>query len=636
MGAPYPELRENQQLIERIVHAEEERFNQTLRSGQNYLDAHLDELLASRVGSGDATDTTDAADTADATDTVDATDAADATGATDTAGTTAPTLSGKAAFELHDRYGFPIDLTIEIAAERGIEVDRDGFERHMDDQRERARAAAKDDAWGSGSIFNDILNAHGPTTFVGYGAHKASATVVALVVAAQDQSDPGESRFVLVDRIAAGQRAQVILDRTPFYGEMGGQVGDTGFITTPDGAGDFHVEDTKVYEKAVYAHSGVARGTLAVGDTVTAQIDSLRRERIERNHTATHLLHFALRTILGEHVRQAGSLVAPDRLRFDFTHFEAVTHEQIRRVEELVNNLIMEDSDVNAYETSLDEARASGVTALFGEKYGERVRVLQAGADSRELCGGTHVTHTAQIGFLKVTVETSVGANLRRIEAVTSFDALEYVNRLQAELLSASAIIKAPPAELAERVEALQRRVQELEGELKRQRLDVANDHIDALVTEAEEVRVTQGGKAIEGVGAVGAVGVQAGEGVEEAQSAQGAEPATSAGYRLVVARLDGQAVEGLRGMWDLLRARLGEKSAVVLGSLTPAGTPLLLAAGTPAAVACGFDAGAIIKAVAPRIKGGGGGKPTMAQAGGKAAEGIDFALRDARAMLIG
>jgi alanyl-tRNA synthetase len=559
MGAPYPELRENQRLIERIVHAEEERFNQTLRSGQSYLDAHLDELAKTQG----------------------------------LPQTSAPVLDGKAAFELHDRYGFPIELTIEIAAEQGVEVDRDGFEAHMDDQRERARAAVKDDAWSSGSVFNDLLNAQGPTTFVGYSVHEAPATVVALVVATRDQ-DSDERRFVAVDRINAGQHAQVVLDRTPFYGEMGGQVGDRGFITTSDGTGDFHVEDTKVYEKAIYAHSGVIDGALAVGDTVIAQIDSMRRERIERNHTATHLLHLALRVILGEHVRQAGSLVAPDRLRFDFTHFEAVTPEQISRVEEFVNNLIMKDSEVSAYETSLDDARASGVTALFGEKYGERVRVLEAGADSRELCGGTHVTHTAQIGFLKITGESSVGANLRRIEAVTSFDALEYVNRIQAASLKAAAVLKTQPAELSDRIEALQRRIQELEEELRSRRLASAIDDIDTLVKTAADV-----------------------------------------GYRLVVARSDGHVVEGLRSIWDLLRARLGDKAAVVLGGLTPAGTPLLLAAGTPAAVDAGFDAGALIKRIAPLIKGGGGGKPAMAQAGGKDAAGVDEALDAARTQLI-
>jgi alanyl-tRNA synthetase len=607
MGEPYPELQENRELIERIVRAEEERFNQTLRSGEVYLDAHLETLGTDEMSAAGATGV---AAVSDETGVV---REASTASAASVASVAVPMLPGATAFELHDRYGFPIELTIEIAAERGIEVDREGFERHMADQRARARAAVKDEAWSSGSVFNDLLGLHGPTTFVGYAAHDASATVVALLVAASHAagaecrdgvsisgdlkltSVSNEGCLVTVDRITAGQRALVILDRTPFYGEMGGQVGDVGFMTASNGAGDFHVEDTTVYEKALYVHSGIVDGTLAVGDTVTAQIDSMRRERIERNHTATHLLHFALRTILGEHVRQAGSLVAPDRLRFDFTHFEAVTAEQLAAVEQLTNSLIMEDSQVSSYETSLDNARESGVTALFGEKYGETVRVLEAGPASRELCGGTHVGHTAQIGFLKITGESSVGANLRRVEAVTSFDALEYVNRIQAELLKAAATLKARPAELNDRIEALQRHAQELEEELRRRRLASAVDDIDKLVKTASDV-----------------------------------------GYQLVIARSDGHAVEGFRSIWDMLRTQLGDRAAVVLGGLTPAGTPLLLAAGTPAAVDAGFDAGAVVKRIASHIKGGGGGKPTMAQAGGKDAEGIERALECARETLLG
>ncbi|MDR0350582.1 MAG: alanine--tRNA ligase, partial [Coriobacteriales bacterium] len=476
MGGPYPELSENHRLIERIVHAEEERFAQTLRSGQGYLANHLESLCRPD---------------------------------------TSVPLSGSIAFELHDRYGFPIDLTVEIAAEQGVEVDREGFETHMEEQRARARAAVKDEAWKDKSAFDDILDVHGPTRFVGHTTHEAPATVIAILV----EPSP-DAALVEVECVADGQRAQLVLDRTPFYGEMGGQVGDVGSIVVSgpgpgDGFGEFHVEDTKVHEKAIYAHIGRVDGKICVGDGVIARIDGIRRERIERNHTATHLLHYALRTILGEHIKQAGSLVAPDRLRFDFTHFEALTFEQLLQIEQLVNDLIMEDSSVSAYETSLDEARASGVTALFGEKYGERVRVLEAGADSRELCGGTHVTHTAQIGFLKITGESSVGANLRRIEAVTSFDALELVNRMQADLTRAARVLKTQPSELADRAQALQARVQELEGELKQQRLATASDSLNALIEAALDV---------------------------------------DAGYRLVVARVDGHAAEGLRGVWDALR----------------------------------------------------------------------------------
>lgn len=568
MSGPYPELRENQSLIERIVHAEEERFGQTLRSGQNYLDTHLEQLLPAAPFPPSAL-----------------------LGTEPGAAVQTPLLSGKIAFELHDRYGFPIDLTIEIAAEQGVEVDRASFEVHMDEQRDRARAAAKDDAWGTiGSAFSEVLNERGASRFVGYAQQQAEATVVAIVVQQNDESS-GEGRYVQVESIASGQKAQVVLDKTPFYGEMGGQVGDTGRLETTSAT--FVVEDTKVYDKAIYAHLGRIEGTLSVGDVVHAAIDARRRERIERNHTATHLLQYALREILGEHIKQAGSLVASDRLRFDFTHFEAVTPKQIAEVEDLVNNLIMEDSNVNWYETSLDEARESGVTALFGEKYGETVRVLEAGPASRELCGGTHVKHTAQIGFLKITSESSVGANLRRIEAVTSFDALQYVNRMETELRLAAARLKTQPFELTEKVEVLATRVHELESELVSQQKAAALGNMEKLVADALNV-----------------------------------------GYPLVVVRLDGQTVDGLRNIWDLLRAQLGDAAAVVLGSVTPEGTPLLLAAATPSAVQLGFDAGAVIRQISPTIKGGGGGKPTMAQAGGKDAAGLDAALDTAKELL--
>jgi alanyl-tRNA synthetase len=576
MAGPYPELKENQALIERIVRAEEERFTATIRTGQAYLDEHLAALEAGPAG---------------------------------------PTLAGKTAFELHDRYGFPIDLTVEIAAEQGVEVDREGFERHMEEQRARARAAVKDDAWGTvGSIFTDILRALGATRFEGYTRTSIPrARVTALIVEESDGRDDSkrarrvegsaardgdglapvdERRVVCVDRIGDGQRAQVILDVTPFYGEMGGQVGDTGELVTASGD-VFTVEDTKVHEKAVYAHIGRIDGTLAVGDVVRASIDELRRERIERNHTGTHLLHYALREILGEHVKQAGSLVAPERLRFDFTHFEALTPGQIALVEKRVNDLIMEDSLVSAHETSLEAARADGVTALFGEKYGETVRVLEAGPTSRELCGGTHVDHTAQIGLLKIVSESSVGSSLRRIEAVTSFDALEYLDREEAELKRAAALLKTSPTELGARVAALQARVLELEAEVSLARQAAALDDTERLLAEALDV-----------------------------------------GYPLVVARADGLEIGELRSLWDALRARLGDRGAVVLGSVTANGTPLLLAAGTPAAVEAGFDAGAVIKQIAPAVQGGGGGKAAMAQAGGKDASGLDAALDQARQFL--
>ncbi len=563
MGLVYPELRDNRSTIEHYVNAEEERFNQTLRLGQNYLDAHLAQLTGDeRV------------------------------------------LSGKDAFELHDTYGFPIDLTIEIAAELGVGVDREGFEAYMNEQRQRGRDNANDDAWGSvGSVFGEVLAANGATEFMGYVADELEATIAAIVVEAtdseaastQEKPDKSLSQFCQVESISSGQKAQIVLDKTPFYGEKGGQVGDIGLISTAGAV--FKVSDTKIFESVVTAHVGEAQGTLNVGDKVHASIDRLYRERIERNHTATHLLHQALRDVLGDHVKQAGSLVAADRLRFDFTHFEAVTTDQLSKIEAIVNKAIMEDIDTHAFETSLESARESGVTALFGEKYGDNVRVLEIGSTSRELCGGTHVKHTAEIGFIKIISESSVGASMRRIEALTSFDALQHVNHIESELRTAAGLLKTPIFEVHEKIEALQNRVAELNAALKRQQASGAADQIDALATQVIDN-----------------------------------------GYALVVARIDGSDIEGLRAAMDSLRNRLGTDGkgvGIVLGAKTSAGTPALVAAGNKEAVEAGFDAAAIIKHISPAIKGGGGGKAQMAQAGGKDVEGIDKALDMARELLI-
>ena len=550
MGDVYPETRDNQVLIERVVTAEEQRFAQTLRLGQSYLEDHLAEL---EVG---------------------------------------VELSGKVAFELHDRYGFPIDLTVEMAGEQGFIVDREGFERHMEDQRQRARDAASDDAWSSaGGVFNEIAALYGSTGFVGYDLVATSAKVLAIIVEQDGVS-------TTVQRIADGQIAQVVLDESPFYAEMGGQVGDTGTLTVA-GRATFIVTDTQVHE-GVHLHAGAIEGDLEVGDEVFAAIDTKRRLRIERNHTATHLLHYALRQVIGDHVKQAGSLVAPDRLRFDFTHFEQLTSEQLEAVEMLANELVMADSEVQASYTSLDHARAQGVIALFGEKYDDEVRVLSAGQESRELCGGTHVRHTSEIGLIKIVSEGSVGASLRRIEAVTSYDALEYVRRNERQLQAAAMALKARPNELVERIEALQERVRELEGLQRASRRQ-------ALTASAEDLL---------------------------SASLPGAAFAT------VVTRVDGLDADEMRNLWDRLRDLLARESdydgaaALVVGGVTPGGTPLLIAAGTESAVDKGFDASLVIKRIAPAIQGGGGGRPAMAQAGGRDASGLDAALDQAKDLL--
>ncbi|MHB8050574.1 MAG: alanine--tRNA ligase [Coriobacteriia bacterium] len=541
-GGPYPELTENAELIRGIVASEEERFTATLRQGLSYLTTAMER--------------------------------------TRKAGTSV--LDGTEAFTLHDTYGFPYELTTEIAAEAGLEVDKGAFEAAMEAQRERGRAAVKDESWSFGSAFDDIARIAGATEFLGYALDEAEGAVVGIVVA-------GKS----VPRIEAGQEGEIVLAATPFYAEQGGQIGDTGALRLGDA--HFVVSDTRFAVPGVVAHVGTLEsGAIAVGDQVHATIDVMRRERIRRNHTATHILHWALRRILGDHVRQSGSLVAPDRLRFDFTHFEAVSADQLRRIEEMANHKIMENHPVLNYETSLSTAREMGVTALFGEKYGEIVRVLEVGNFSKELCGGTHVARSSEIGLVKVVSEGSVGANLRRIEAVTSFDALAYLERVEGELAETAAVLKVSKFDVSERVGTLARRVKELESAAQRARSHMA--------------------------------------GFEPATLVDGA---LDAGYPVIVTRIPDVTSTELRGAWDMLRSRLGESGAVVLATVDPeSGAPLLLAAGTPGAVAAGFDAGALIRRIAPHVKGGGGGRPEMAQAGGKDSAGIDAALTEARSAL--
>ncbi len=388
----------------------------------------------------------------------------------------AATLDGQVAFTLHDTYGFPFELTAEIAAEKGFSVDEESFKAEMELQRDRARAHIKDDSWNAyGGVFSEIVKASGATEFVGYEVDESDAVVLALVVDGKR-----------VEEVSAPASVEVVLDRTPFYGEQGGQVGDTGRM---DGAGGavVRVDDTRIPEGGVYSHVGeVEEGVLRVGESVHATIDVMRRERIRRNHTATHLLHWALRLVLGEHATQAGSSVSPDRLRFDFTNFEAMTREQIGKVERLVNAKVFENHPVRAYETSLTTAREIGVTALFGEKYSDFVRVLEVGNFSKELCGGTHISATTEIGLLKIVSESSIGANLRRIEAVTSFDAYELVRTEEAELVEAADAMKVPPRDVSEKAAALMKRVKELESGAQRFRDAISDDAVGKLLSLRE------------------------------------------------------------------------------------------------------------------------------------------------------
>lgn len=547
LGAEYPELVEKSALIDGILTAEEERFGATLDAGESKLTAELEQLE----------------------------DGAQ--------------LSGEVAFLLHDTYGFPIDLTREIAANAGHVVDMDAFDAAMTEQRERARKSANRDAWGNAqSIWVALSDRLDETVFDGYDNNELSGVrVVALVQDGQE-----------VESAAAGSEVEVVLDRTPFYAEMGGQVGDTGKLTAP---GLYvHVTDTKHRDGGLESHVGVVEeGTLSVGDSVTATIDAGRRELIRRNHTATHLLDAALKKVLGDHVNQAGSLVAPDRMRFDFTHFEALTKDELDRIEGMVNAEIFAAKPVVTQIMSIEDAKAAGAVALFGEKYGDVVRVVSAGAEdtpfSRELCGGTHARNTADLGLFKIISESSVGSNSRRIEAVTSMGAIEYVDERLAQLDEVAAALKVRPSAVADRVEQLQ------------QDLRTANHKLEAALTGAGSNQVAEALKS--------AVQLN--------------------GYSCVIAKLEGLSGKELRSAWDGIRdASDGQPVACVIASATADGKVSLLAGATDSAVAAGFSAGDIVKEIAELVGGRGGGKPAMAQAGGSNAAGIDGALEAAKTKL--
>ena len=547
LGAEYPELVEKSALIDGILTAEEERFGATLDAGESKLTAELEQLE----------------------------DGAQ--------------LSGEVAFLLHDTYGFPIDLTREIAANAGHVVDMDAFDAAMTEQRERARASANRDAWGNAqSIWVALSDRLDETVFDGYDNNELSGVrVVALVQDGQE-----------VESASAGSEVEVVLDRTPFYAEMGGQVGDTGKLTA---SGLYvHVTDTKHRDGGLESHVGVVEeGTISVGDSVTATIDAGRRELIRRNHTATHLLDAALKKVLGDHVNQAGSLVAPDRMRFDFTHFEALTKDELDRIEGMVNAEIFAAKPVVTQIMSIEDAKAAGAVALFGEKYGDVVRVVSAGAEdtpfSRELCGGTHARNTADLGLFKIISESSVGSNSRRIEAVTSMGAIEYVDERLAQLDEVAAALKVRPSAVADRVEQLQ------------QDLRTANHKLEAALTGAGSNQVAEALKS--------AVQLN--------------------GYSCVIAKLEGLSGKELRSAWDGIRdASDGQPVACVIASATADGKVSLLAGATDSAVAAGFSAGDIVKEIAELVGGRGGGKPAMAQAGGSNAAGIDAALEAAKTKL--
>lgn len=545
MGEAYPELLKNVALVKGIVASEEERFSTTLDNGRVYLDEALAALAEGAV------------------------------------------LPGDVAFKLHDTFGFPIDLTVEIAGTAGHDVDMDGFTACMEDQKARARANAKGDAWGSfNDVWVELSDKVAATEFDGYDNDVIEGAKVVAIVR------NGES----VESAAAGEDVEVVLDRTPFYAEMGGQQGDAGELSAEGVA--LTVVDTKNHN-GLYAHvAHVAEGTLTVGAAVTAALDAERRGFLRRNHTATHLLDAALKQVLGEHVSQAGSLVTPEHLRFDFTHFEALSSEQLKAVEDLVNQQIFASKPVVTRVMGIDEAKAAGAVALFGEKYGDVVRVVSVGAEdqpfSRELCGGTHAANTAEIGLFKIISESSTGSNVRRIEAVTSKGALDYMADRLALVDAAAAALKCRVDEVPARVENLQAELRETAGKLKKALTGGSSDAISSAIEGAVELD----------------------------------------GYKLVVAELQGLETADLRNVWDTVHQKVAGPVACVVASVTEKGTPALLAAGSDDAVKAGFHAGNVIKQIAGLVDGRGGGRPNMAQAGGKNASGIADALAAAKTAL--
>ena len=546
MGGAYPELLKNVALVKGIVSAEEERFSTTLDTGRAYLDEALDGLDA---------------------------------------GTTLP---GDVAFKLHDTYGFPIDLTVEIAQGAGHDVDMDAFDACMAEQKSRARAAANRDAWGDfNNVWTALSDELAPTEFDGYEHNELKGAKVVAIVA------DGER----VSEAAEGSEVEVLLDRTPFYAEMGGQVGDTGTLVSE--AAKLEVTDTKGHN-GLYAHvAKVSEGSIHEGDVVTASIDAHRRELIRRNHTATHLLDAALKSVLGEHVNQAGSLVDDGRLRFDFTHFEALTVEQLHEVEDLVNVEIFSAKPVVTKVCGIEEAKAAGAVALFGEKYGDVVRMVSCGTEdvpfSRELCGGTHARNTSELGLFKIVSESSTGSNVRRIEAVTSLGALAWLDERNDALDAVAAELKCRPEDAAGRIADIKAGAREAEAKLKQALLGGSSDKIQAAM-----------GAAID-----------------------------CGSYKAVIARMDGLEAGELREAWDAIRDKAnGGDVACFLVTATPEGKVALLAAATDGAVKAGFGAGDVIRKVAEYVGGRGGGRPNMAQAGGKDAAGIEAALAAAREML--
>lgn len=524
MGEDYPELLEKLSFIEKVIKTEEERFQMTLNDGIRIVDDTIARLKAE--------------------------------GKTE--------IDGPTAFTFYDTYGFPIDLTQDMAAESGMTVDEKGFEAAMQAQRELSKKSKKDiTAWDLAFTVKEQLGDLDKTEFVGYDQLAVETTLAGMIADGQKITEAEE-----------GQEVYVVLPTTPFYAMSGGQAGDHGVIT--GATGKIVVDSTEKMPDGKYVHHGVVSGTIDAGETVTAQVDAAVRQATARNHTATHLLHKALREVLGDHVHQAGSSVDGQRLRFDFSHLTAVTDAELAQVEQKVNEVILQAIPVNIFETGIEEAKKLGFTALFGEKYGDVVRCVQAGDYSMELCGGTHVKNISEIGLFKVVSEGAVAAGVRRIEAVTGMGAYQYALQKEQLVAELSRSLKSAEKDIVGRVEQLAAQNKELEKEIAQLHAAASKNQVDGLLDNVKEVN----------------------------------------GVKVLACEVEAADMNSLRDMSDMFRDKL-QSGVVVLGAKSDSGVNLIVAA-TKDLTQRGIHAGKMIKEIAKVTGGGGGGRPDMAQAGGK------------------
>ena len=539
----YPELEEKKEFIFKVLTQEEEKFNKTIDQGL----AILSDMQKSMEEGG------------------------------------LKALSGEDAFKLYDTYGFPVDLTQEILEEKGFTIDEEGFRKCMEEQRTKARKARKATNYmGADVTVYESIDPSLTTEFTGYGSLTDTSVITVMTTETE-----------ITQALSDGERGTVITEKSPFYAAMGGQTGDTGQIRAKDGV--FQVEDTIKLSGGKIGHIGTCiSGMMKVGDEVQLEVDAGRRARIEKNHSATHLLQKALREVLGAHVEQAGSEVTPEKLRFDFTHFSAMTREEIERTEALVNEKIAAALPVKTEIMSLEEAKKTGAMALFGEKYGETVRVVRMGDFSIELCGGTHVGCTNAITAFKIISEGGVAAGVRRIEALTSNAVFEYYDRIEQILERAAKTVKTSPANLAEKLEHLMAELKALSSENESLKSQAAKDALGDVMDQVQDIK----------------------------------------GTKFLAVKVSGVDMNGLRELGDQLKAKLGE--GVILLASDAGGKVNFVAMATETAMAAGAHAGNLIKAAAAKAGGGGGGRPNMAQAGGKNPAGIDEALKEAASVLDG